>query len=161
MILLVTRSSRAQELAHRLESDVGDGVSLAASLAEAGVRLTEREFEAAVIDQWMTDQAPEEGEALLSRLALAEPIFLNFGVSGIERVLREVRLKLVRRRRLLMMMRVEMERQLRNEMKGTMTALLLSCELALQAQGLPDTAENKLRTVDELARELCARLSLS
>jgi hypothetical protein len=54
-----------------------------------------------------------------------------------------------------------MERQLRNEMKGTITALLVSCELALQSQGLPDVAENKLRTVDELARELSARLSLS
>jgi len=79
----------------------------------------------------------------------------------LDRILREVRVKLVRRRRLLMTMRAEMERQLRNEMKGTITALLVSCELALQSQGLPDVAENKLRTVDELARELSARLSLS
>jgi len=161
MILLVTSSIRAQELAERLEHDLAEGVMTTESLAEAAQRLLERDFEAAIIEQWMADEAAEESDALFSRLGLAEPILVNFAVSGLDRILREVRVKLARRRRLLMTMRAEMERQLRNEMKGTITALLVSCELALQSQGLPDVAENKLRTVDELARELSARLSLS
>ena len=44
------------------------------------------------------------------------------------------------------------EHKLRNELKDTVTALLLSCEIALQVPTLSSAAEVKLRAVDTLAR---------
>jgi hypothetical protein len=48
---------------------------------------------------------------------------------------------------------------LKNELKGTLTALMLSCELALQA---PDqaSAEGKVRQVYELAVEIRTKLGI-
>jgi len=50
---------------------------------------------------------------------------------------------------------------LRNELKGTVTALLLSCEMALQAPNLETSAEAKMRAVYELAQEMRAKLEVS
>ena len=49
------------------------------------------------------------------------------------------------------------EQMLRKELKRTLTALMLSCKLALQS---PDqaTAEGKIRQVYELAVEMCNKL---
>jgi len=50
---------------------------------------------------------------------------------------------------------------MRNELKGTVTALLLSCEMALQAPNLETSAEAKMRAVYELAQEMRAKLEVS
>jgi len=50
------------------------------------------------------------------------------------------------------------QQALRDELKDTVTALLLSCEMALQVPGIPSIAEGKMRTVDELAREMRKKL---
>ncbi len=47
-----------------------------------------------------------------------------------------------------------------NELKGTLTALMLSCELALQAHDLP-AAEGKIHQVYELALEMRAKLGIT
>jgi hypothetical protein len=47
---------------------------------------------------------------------------------------------------------------LRNELKGTVTALLLSCELALHVPNLQSEAENKMRSVHQLAQEIRLKL---
>jgi hypothetical protein len=49
---------------------------------------------------------------------------------------------------------------LRNELKGTLTALMLSCELALQAPD-PTAAEGKVRQVYELAVEMRHKLGIA
>ena len=46
---------------------------------------------------------------------------------------------------------------LRNELKDSLTALLLSCELALE---LPATAQAKMRSACDLAKDIRARLGI-
>jgi len=53
------------------------------------------------------------------------------------------------------------EQTLRNELKGTMTALLLSCEMALQVTTLPPDAEARIRTAYLLAQEMRTRLGIA
>jgi hypothetical protein len=86
-------------------------------------------------------------------------MYANFAISGIDRVARELRAALHRHKREVVVARQSAEQTLRNELKGTLTALMLSCELALQA---PDqtTAEVKVRQVYELALEMRNKLGV-
>ena len=81
-------------------------------------------------------------------------------ISGIERVARELRAALNRHKREIVVARKSAEQTLRNELKGTLTALMLSCELALQAPDLI-AAEAKVRQVYELALEMRTKLGIS
>ena len=54
----------------------------------------------------------------------------------------------------------EAEQTLRSELKDTITALLLSCELALDVPNLPLFAETKMRAVDALAKEMRTKLGV-
>ena len=47
---------------------------------------------------------------------------------------------------------------MRSEMRETLTAMLLSCELAMSVPEVPDHAVEKIRAIDTLARELRVRL---
>jgi hypothetical protein len=54
--------------------------------------------------------------------------------------------------------RREAEQALRSELRNTITALLLSCEVALAVPNLPILAETKMKAVDSLAREMRTKL---
>jgi len=51
--------------------------------------------------------------------------------------------------------------QMRCEMRETLTALLLSCELAMSVPELPNPAAERIRSIDMLARELRLRLQVN
>ena len=59
-----------------------------------------------------------------------------------------------------MQARHEAEQALHNELMGTVTALLLSCEMALRVPEVQNAAEAKakMRAVYELAQEVRAKL---
>jgi hypothetical protein len=50
---------------------------------------------------------------------------------------------------------------MRSEMCETLTAMLLSCELAMSVPDVPVPAADKIRAIDDLARELRLRLQVS
>ena len=77
---------------------------------------------------------------------------------GIVRLSCELRSALHRRKRELLAARQEAEQALRSELRGSITALLLSCEMALGVPNLPLLAESKMRAVDALAKEVRAKL---
>lgn len=139
----------------------GEDVQVAATLHVASDRLKEQEYSVVVIDQLCAESEPEDADAVVQSLGMAMPLFMNFAISGIDRVVRELRSALQRRQREVLQARQGAEEALRNELKGTVTALLLSCELALQVPGLPPAAEVKLHAVDELAREMRGKLGVS
>jgi hypothetical protein len=49
---------------------------------------------------------------------------------------------------------------LRDELKDDVTALLLSCDVALQESGLNNSAAERLRTIRDLALQITAKLAL-
>jgi hypothetical protein len=51
--------------------------------------------------------------------------------------------------------------QIRYEMRETLTALLLSCELAMSVPDVPVPAVERIRSIDNLARELRLRLQVN
>jgi hypothetical protein len=73
-------------------------------------------------------------------------------------VARELRAALQRHQKEVQLVRQEVQQALRNELKGTITALLLSCEMALQVPDLQSAAKSRMRTVHELAQEMRLKL---
>jgi hypothetical protein len=161
MILLITPATRAPECAKAIEEAVGEPVQVAATLQQAVAHLRTGEYLAVVFDQTLVEGTPDECERVLQHVEMAIPVFVNFAISGAERVVRELRTALQRRTKEVLVARKVAEGALRNELKGTVTAMLLSCEMALQVQGLPMAAQVKLQAIDELAREMRRKLGMA
>jgi hypothetical protein len=158
MILLITPSARGQECAATLKDATGEETIWAANLQQALSRLREQCYSAVVLDQFLMENEPAESDQVLEHLGTAFPVYLSFAVSGMERLLREVRSALLRRKREEVQARRSVEQQIRSEMFESVTAMLLSCELAMAVPGVPDPAVEKIRIIDNLARDMRIRL---
>ena len=158
MILIITPSARGQQCADALKASTGNPTHWAQSLQDAASRLREQMYTAVVIDQFLLETDPEEADRVLEHLGTAFPVHINFAVTNLERLVREVRSALHRRQREESAARAAVEDQMRSEMRETLTAMLLSCELAMSVPDLPAPAVEKIRSIDNLARELRLRL---
>jgi signal transduction histidine kinase len=161
MILLITPSARGQQCADSLQAATGEEIDWAQNSHAASARLRQQSYSAAVIDQFLLETEPEESDQMLEHLGTAFPVYINFGVTGMDRLVREVRSALHRRKREESSARRAIEDQMRSEMKETLTAMLLSCELAMSAPDVPAYAVEKIRDIDNLARALSQRLQAS
>jgi signal transduction histidine kinase len=161
MILLITPSARGQQCADSLNVATGLQTQWAQNLQEAVARLREQTYSAAVIDQFLLETEPQESEQMIEHLDTAFPVYINFAVTGMERLVRDVRSALHRRKREEAVAHRAVVEQMRSEMRETLTAMLLSCELAMSVPDLPSPASEKIRTIDNLARELRQRLQVN
>lgn len=161
MILLITPSANGPQCADALYAATSQETHWASSLQQACTRLREQNYSAAVIDQFLLETEPDESELMLEHLGTSYPVYLNFAVTGMDRLLREVRSALHRRRREESAARRAIAEQMHSEMSETLTAMLLSCELAMSVPDVPAPAAEKIRAVDILARELQLRLQVN
>ena len=72
--------------------------------------------------------------------------------------LREVRSALHRRQREETQARRSVEQQMHSQMFESLTAMLLSCELAMAVPGVPAPAVEKIQLIDNLARDMRVRM---
>ncbi|MBS1850243.1 MAG: hypothetical protein JST79_04980 [Acidobacteria bacterium] len=158
MILLISPSERAQECATALQEATGEAAQACASLRQASILLRAQEYSAVALDQAFLDAEPDESEMLLQHMGAAIPVYVNFAISALPRVIRELRTALYRRKREVQAARLVAEQSLRNELKGNLTAMLLSCEMALDTPDLPPVAVNRLRSVYEQALQVRQKL---
>ena len=158
MILLISCVAKAQDCAQTLQEATHEPVIVCASLQEAITQLKEKEFSAVVFDLLLLDAQPDEGETVLKHMGSAVPVYLNFAITGTTRAAREVRWALQRRKREVLAAKSEAQQGLRHELNDTLTALLLSCQMALQVPELPAQAETKMQAVEALAREVSVKL---
>jgi len=154
MILLITPSARGQQCADSLHTATGLETHWAQNLQEAATRLRQQSYSAAVIDQFLLETEPEESDQMIEHLGTAFPVYINFAVTAMERLVREVRSVLHRRKREESAARRAVVEQMHSEMRETLTAMLLSCELAMSVPDVPVPAAEKIRAIDNLAREL-------
>jgi hypothetical protein len=98
---------------------------------------------------------------MIEHLGSAFPVYVNFALTGMERLVREVRSALHRRKREELYARRAVAEQMHSEMSETLTAMLLSCELAMSVPDIPNPAVEKIRTIDLLARKLRLRLEVN
>ncbi len=109
---------------------------------------------AVVLDQYLVETQPQEAVTMFEHLSAAIPLQVNFGISGMERLVRDVCAAVQRRGREAVGARQAAIHKLHGELNGTVTALLLSSELALGTPGLPPAAAEKLQSVHELVKRL-------
>jgi hypothetical protein len=158
MILLITPSSRITECVQALKSAIGCPVESATALPAATALLRAQEYTAVVIDQFLLDAEPDGSEQLLQHLGGAVPIYVNCAISGVERVVREVRTVLNRRQREERILRRCTERAVWNELRETVTAMLLSCDLVLETRDVPTAAAQRIHAIHDLADSIRKRL---
>src|SRR5439155_5570987 len=129
MILLITTSASGPQCADSLYAATGQETQWASTLQEGATRLRERTYSAAVIDQFLLETEPEESDQMIEHLGTAFPVYINFAVTGIDRLLREVRSALHRRKREETAALRAVVEQINSEMRESLTAMMLSCEL--------------------------------
>lgn len=158
MILFVTTSNRGQDCAVALENALGEQVEVAITLKRANALLRGSEYSALLLDEPLVETEPEGVDILLHNSGLAIPVYVNLAISGTDRLIRDVK-KAMRRHdeeRLIAMRAAES--LLRSEIRGAVTGILLSTELALSMPELPEQVEEKLRSVCHLAGQIRSRL---
>ena len=109
-------------------------------------------------DQYLLETEPDEAGATIEHLDTAIPVQVNLAISGMERLVREVRAAVQRREREELTARRAAIEKLHCELSGTVTALLLSTELAMGTPELPTAAAEKLDSVYELVQQLRKQL---
>jgi hypothetical protein len=158
MLLVITPSAKARSCAQAIQEVTSEETHVAVTSSQARAQLRVREYVAVLIDQAFLETEPVESDMVLQQIGTAVPVHVNFAINNMDRVGRELRAALVRHQKAVLLIRQEAQHALRNALKGTITALLLSCELALQVPDLQSGAESRMRTVHELAKEIRLKL---
>lgn len=158
MILLVTASSRAKECAAAIEQKTHIKTQIASSLSKAVAGLETHDYDTLVLDE--SFQQVENGiEGLVtSHAGMAVPIYVNLALHGTERVALEVNCGIQRLASERLASMRAARNDLRSELRGEVTAILLNSELALRERSLPPSAVEKLRVVHELAERMRQKL---
>jgi hypothetical protein len=158
MILLITPSASGAQSAEALRTAADMEVHWAQTPQQAVARLREQTYSAAVIDEFLLETEPDDSDLMIEHLGTAFPIYINFGITGLDRLVRETRSALHRRQREEISARRAVADQMHSEMRETLTAMLLSCELAMSVPNVPSPAAERIRAIDGFARELRVRL---
>ena len=158
MILLVSPIDRANQCARALREDIGEEVVVAENLRQAATWLRSQSYLAVVLDQHLLETEPDEIDTVMQHLGTAIPVQVNLAISGLDRLLREVRAAVERRKREEAAARKAAIGTLHSELNGPLTALLLHCELALEVPGLPPSAAEKLHSAHKLVNKIRAQL---
>ncbi|HEY4660043.1 MAG TPA: hypothetical protein VM715_19365 [Candidatus Acidoferrum sp.] len=161
MILIIWNSGKAKECARAIEHAMQEAVQVAPSLHEGVDRLRSGEFSAVVVDQWITEAEPEATSVVFDHLGMAVPVFVNFGISGVERILRELRAALSRRGLETVLARHSARQSLRDELKDDVTVLLLSCGVVLEEPELNASVRTRLQKIEDLAKHISEKLAMT
>ena len=158
MILLVTGIERREQCAEALARSLAEPVVTAKSLLDATAQLRAGTYTAVVFDDELTQSEPNEIEMTLAHMGTAIPLEVNLAISGTDRLVRGVRAALRRRRYEEASAHEAAARSLRGELSGTLTTLLLECELALESRGLPAAATERLMSLHSSLQNLRMQL---
>jgi hypothetical protein len=153
MILVVTPHLAADQC-EEIHRATNEKVILTESLREAVALLRIETYLAVVLDQYVVETEPQELETVMRQLGTAIPLQVNLAVSGLSRLIREVRLAVQRRHHEAAAARRAALHMLQCELNGTVTALLLCCELALSHPGLSLVAVENIESAHNLVKKL-------
>ena len=156
-VLMITGLERAEQFASTLGLQLDCDVEVATS-RRAGLQSLKRGgFSVVVVEECMVEGDPEWAEQLWEDVGLTIPLQVNFAISGEARLRREVKSALNRRETQYKAARQGAEAEIKSELRGALTGLLLQSELALRESKGLNELEPKLKLMVELAEELRSR----
>ena len=158
MILVVTPNLTSEECSEALRQSTNEEIVSAASLHEATTLLRTDSYLVVVLDEYLLETESDETGTVMRHLGTAIPLLINLALSGGVRLAREVRAALQRRKQEEGAARRAALSALQSELNGTVTSLLLSCELALSVPGVPRPASEQIESVHELVKKLHSQL---
>jgi hypothetical protein len=156
-VLLITAMAGAESCARVLAGQLQCEVEIADRASGLG-RLRHGVFGVVVVEEALVECEPEWADALWAAAGPAIPLEMNFAITGCARLCREIRAALARRSGEQITARREVTAQLEEELKSSVTGLLLESELALREPQIPPALAVRVRRMVELAGLLRERL---
>jgi hypothetical protein len=139
---------------------LGMDVSLVPGRREAMDALRANTYAAVIVEDSLAEGDPRSAELLWKMAGLAIPMQVNFALTGSTRLVRDLRAALARRDQ----ERGAAERaaleNVQNELRNTVSGLVLQTQLALQESAHSPQLEQRLRLMAELAGSLKQRLEV-
>ena len=157
-VLIISPMAEASQAATALSSALGCTVKLAAGHRAGVTELRHRDYSVVVVDDCMAEANPAATEVLWQSLGMTVPVQVNFALHGGSRLAREVQAAIGRREQQQVLALRAAASLLENELKSTVTGLLLQSQLALAEPQLTPKLAGKLELVVELAGSLRRRL---
>ena len=157
-ILLVSSLSGAQQCATAIMQQLGMDVEIAAGRPEAVTALRVGQFDAVIVEDSLAEGDPRGAELLWKMAGFAIPMQVNFAVTGSTRLIRDLRAALARREHEQVAAKRAAMVAVENELRTTVSGLVLHTQLALQENPASPTLEKRLRLMAELAGTLKKRL---
>ena len=148
----------AEHCAHTIEQRVSVTVEVVASKRTALAALRRTEFAVVVVEESLAESDPEWADHAWELAGMAIPLQVNFAIAGCARLGREVKAALLRRDGEYAVAKKAATAELANDLKSSVTSLLLESELALREPSIPASLEPKLRHLVALAGALRERL---
>ena len=156
VILLVAPQPSATAVAEALRRDLGAHVEVATQGRSALTALRREEFTLIVLEEHLAAAEPEATEALFTAAGTAPVLEINFGISAVQRVVRQVRSAVRRRAGDEAKARLAVSHSLQNELNASLAGLLLESQLALRGAG-PEILPTLQHLID-LASDLRAQM---
>lgn len=160
-ILIVTGIEGAQNCAAVVGAQLEMETEVAGGRKQALAALRKQEFSVIIVDETLAECDPAAAEAIWEHAGLAIPLQINFALSGVTRVIREIRAAMHRREREQALAHRAAAAAIETELKSTVAGLLLHSQLALNGSEVPPPVADKLRVVADLAGNLRRQLSVS
>jgi hypothetical protein len=157
-VLMISTMEGAENCARAIEEQVNVRVEIVTSRRAGLLALRREEFGVVLVEESLAEGDPGWAEHVWEMSGLAIPLQVNFSISGTSRVAREVKAALNRRDNEQAVARRAVARQMENDLKSSVTGMLLESQLALRDPMVPASLEPKLRHLVELAGALRERL---
>jgi len=157
-VLMISTMEGAENCARAMQEQVNARVEVAVGKKAGLVALRREEFAVVVVEESLAESDPAWAAHIWEMSGLAMPLQVNFAISGSSRLAREVKAALDRRDGDQAVARRSVARDMENELKSSVTGLLLESELALREPAVPLSLQPKLRHLVVLAGLLRERL---
>lgn len=158
-ILMITAFEGCEQCAAELSRQLGLAVETANSRKTALIALRHTEYCLVIVDDSLVEADPAGAELIWKLCGLAIPIQVNYAISGVPRLARDIRSALYRRDQEKSLAMRAAASAIENELRSTVAGLLLHSQLALAEPATSPTLTRKLELVVELAGNLRQRLT--
>jgi CheY-like chemotaxis protein len=157
-VLLVTAMAGAENLAKSLSEGAGVVLEVARSRRAALASLRRQMFVAIIVDTELPANEVTSTEMLWQNGGVAVPLELDLRALGSAALTRLLRSMLERRNEMEAIVREEVTRSMAEELRSTVTGMLLQSDLALRDQNLSPVLERRVRELRAMADDLRLRL---
>ena len=157
-VLIIAAIAGAENCGRTIAEQLNIDVEVATTRRAGLQALRAGVYGVVVVEESLAESDPVWADLIWKNSGLAMPVQVNFGISGSARLAREVKAALTRRDGEHAIARRAAAVELENELKSSVTGLMLESELALREPGSSVSLDAKLRHLVELAGNLRNRL---